>query len=119
MSVLVDRNTKVVVQGITGAQGALHARACMEYGTQIVAGVTPGKGGQKFDNIPIYNLVSDAVSEAGADTALIFVPPPLCGRRGDGSRRRGRETHYLHHGRYSRVGYGVGGAFRQIPGAHG
>ena len=75
MAVLVDRNTKVVVQGITGAQGALHARACAEYGTNIVAGVTPGKGGQDFEGTPVFNLVSDAVRETGADTTLIFVPP--------------------------------------------
>jgi len=76
MAVLVDRNTRVVVQGITGAQGALHARACKEYGTQIVAGVTPGKGGQSFEGTPVFNLVQQAVRETGADTALIFVPPP-------------------------------------------
>jgi succinyl-CoA synthetase alpha subunit len=76
MSVLVDRNTKVVVQGITGSQGALHARACREYGTKIVAGVTPGKGGQDFEGVPVFDLVSDAVRETGADCSLIFVPPP-------------------------------------------
>lgn len=76
MAVLVDRNTRVVVQGITGAQGALHARACKEYGTQIVAGVTPGKGGQSFEGTPVFNLVQQAVQQTGADTALIFVPPP-------------------------------------------
>ena len=77
MSVLVDNNTKVVVQGITGSQGALHARACIEYGTNIVAGVTPGKGGQRFDGLPVFHLVSEAVAGTGADTSLIFVPPPF------------------------------------------
>ncbi len=77
MPVLVDSDTKVVVQGITGAQGALHAKACMEYGTRIVAGVTPGKGGQDFEGVPVFNLVSEAVEQAGADTSLIFVPPPF------------------------------------------
>lgn len=77
MSVLVDKNTRVLVQGITGSQGALHARACLEYGTKIVAGVTPGKGGQKFDSVPVFNLVSEAVEKTGADTSLIFVPPPF------------------------------------------
>jgi len=77
MAVLVNKNTRVVVQGITGAQGALHARACKEYGTQIVAGVTPGKGGQSFEGTPVFNLVEQAVREAGADTSLIFVPPPF------------------------------------------
>jgi succinyl-CoA synthetase alpha subunit len=75
MSVLVNRDTRVVVQGITGSQGALHARACREYGTRIVAGVTPGKGGQNFDGVPVFDLVSQAVRETGADTSLIFVPP--------------------------------------------
>ncbi|HUJ73950.1 MAG TPA: succinate--CoA ligase subunit alpha [bacterium] len=77
MAVLVDRNTRVLVQGITGSQGALHARACKAYGTQIVAGVTPGKGGQSFEGVPVFNLVADAVRETGADCALIFVPPPF------------------------------------------
>lgn len=77
MSVLVDKNTRVVVQGITGTQGALHARACIEYGTDIVAGVTPGKGGQSFDGVPVFHLVSQAVEQTGADTSLIFVPPPF------------------------------------------
>jgi succinyl-CoA synthetase alpha subunit len=76
MSVLVDKRTKVVVQGITGSQGALHARACREYGTKIVAGVTPGKGGQDFEGVPVFDLVADAVRETGADCSLIFVPPP-------------------------------------------
>ena len=77
MSVLVDRNTRVVVQGITGAQGALHAKACLEYGTNIVAGVTPGKRGQTQHGVPVFNLVSEAVAETAADTSLIFVPPPF------------------------------------------
>ncbi|MCZ6730812.1 MAG: succinate--CoA ligase subunit alpha [SAR324 cluster bacterium] len=77
MAVLVDSNSRVVVQGITGAQGALHAKACIEYGTKIVAGVTPGKGGQQFEGLPVFNLVSEAVAQAGADTSLIFVPPPF------------------------------------------
>ncbi len=77
MSVLIDKETRVVVQGITGAQGALHARACIAYGTNIVAGVTPGKGGQRFDEVPVFNLVSEAAGQTGANTALIFVPPPF------------------------------------------
>ncbi len=78
MSILVDKNTKVVVQGITGNEGSFHARACMEYGTNIVAGVTPGKGGLKFDDsVPIFNSVEEAVKETDANTSLIFVPPPF------------------------------------------
>ncbi len=75
MSVLVDNDTRVVVQGITGKEGSFHARACRDYGTQVVAGVTPGKGGQKMDDIPVFNTVSQAVQATGANTSLIFVPP--------------------------------------------
>ena len=77
MSIYVNKNTKVVVQGITGNEGSFHARACLEYGTKIVAGVTPGKGGQKMDDVPVFNTVKQAVEETGADTSLIFVPPPF------------------------------------------
>ena len=77
MSIYVNKNTKVVVQGITGNEGSFHARACIEYGTSIVAGVTPGKGGQKMDAVPVFNTVKQAVEETGADTSLIFVPPPF------------------------------------------
>jgi succinyl-CoA synthetase alpha subunit len=78
MSILVNKNSKVVVQGITGNEGSFHAKACMEYGTKIVAGVTPGKGGMKFENsVPIFNTVDEAVKETGANTSLIFVPPPF------------------------------------------
>lgn len=76
MSVLVDQNTRVVVQGITGSAGSFHASQCLAYGTQIVAGVTPGKGGQTFEGkVPIFNTVSDAVEKTGANVSLIFVPP--------------------------------------------
>ncbi len=77
MSILVDSNTKVVVQGITGKTGQFHARQMMEYGTQVVAGVTPGKGGTDFEGVPIFNTVKEAVKKAGANAALIFVPPPF------------------------------------------
>ena len=63
MSVLVDNNTRVVVQGITGKEGSFHARQCIAYGTQVVAGVTPGKGGQKMDEVPVFNTVKDAVTK--------------------------------------------------------
>jgi len=75
MSVLVNNSTRVVVQGITGKEGSFHARACRDYGTKVVAGVTPGKGGQKLDDIPVFNTVAQAVAGAGANTSLIFVPP--------------------------------------------
>ncbi|MBI4794876.1 MAG: succinate--CoA ligase subunit alpha [Deltaproteobacteria bacterium] len=75
MSVLVNKETRVVVQGITGKEGSFHALACRDYGTKVVAGVTPGKGGQKVDDIPVFNTVAQAVKETGANTSLIFVPP--------------------------------------------
>ncbi len=73
MSILIDENTKVVVQGITGRDGSFHARAMRDYGTQIVAGVTPGKGGSKLDEIPIFNTVEEAVAETGANASAIYV----------------------------------------------
>lgn len=75
MSILIDQNTKVVVQGITGRDGSFHARAMKAYGTAVVAGVTPGKGGQSLDGIPIFNTVREAVEKTGADTSAIYVPP--------------------------------------------
>ena len=77
MSILVNKETKLLVQGITGKEGQFHARACIEYGTQVVAGVTPGKGGQKMDDVPVFNTVADAVKIAGANASMIFVPPPF------------------------------------------
>ena len=77
MSILVDKNTKVVVQGLTGREGTFHAKACQEYGTQIVGGVTPGKGGTTHEGWPIFNTVQEAVDKTGANAALIFVPPPF------------------------------------------
>ncbi|MEW6658865.1 MAG: succinate--CoA ligase subunit alpha [Thermodesulfobacteriota bacterium] len=75
MSILVNHETQVVVQGITGKEGSFHARQCVAYGTRVVAGVTPGKGGQKLDGIPVFNTVAQAVAATGANTSLIFVPP--------------------------------------------
>jgi succinyl-CoA synthetase alpha subunit len=75
MSILVDENTKVVVQGITGGEGTFHTERMIEYGTKVVAGVTPGKGGQTHLEVPVYNTVADAVAQEGANAAAIFVPP--------------------------------------------
>src|SRR6476660_7309668 len=75
MSILVNNKTRVVVQGLTGREGTFHARACAEYGTQIVGGVTPGKGGTTHEGRPIFNTVQEAVDKTGADASLIFVPP--------------------------------------------
>ncbi len=77
MSILVDENTRVVVQGITGNEGMFHTRQMVEYGTKVVGGVTPGKGGQKVDGIPVFNTVSQAVRETEANASAIFVPPPF------------------------------------------
>jgi succinyl-CoA synthetase alpha subunit len=77
VSILIDENTKVVVQGITGRDGSFHTKAMKDYGTNVVAGVTPGKGGESIHGIPIYNLVVDAVEATGANTAVIYVPPPF------------------------------------------
>ncbi len=77
MAIYVDRQTKVVVQGITGKEGQFHSRQCIAYGTPIVAGVTPGKGGQKMDEVPVFDTVAQAVRETGANCSLIFVPPPF------------------------------------------
>ena len=75
MSILIDEKTMVVVQGITGNEGMFHTRQMVEYGTKVVAGVTPGKGGQKIDGIPVFNTVGEAVSKTGANASAIFVPP--------------------------------------------
>lgn len=75
MSILVDKKTRLVVQGITGSEGSFHAQQMIEYGTNVVAGVTPGKGGQKFNDVPVYNTVEDAVKFQRANTSVIFVPP--------------------------------------------
>jgi len=77
VSILVNKKTKLLVQGITGKEGQFHARACIDYGTRVVAGVTPGKGGQKMDDVPVFNTVADAVKTAGANASMIFVPPPF------------------------------------------
>lgn len=77
MSILINKQTRVLTQGITGATGQFHTRACKEYGTQMVAGVTPGKGGTSFEGIPIFDTVERAVKETGANASVIYVPPPF------------------------------------------
>ena len=77
MAIFVDSNTRLVVQGITGSAGAFHTRQMIEYGTQVVAGVVPGKGGQTFDGVPIYDTVLEAVAQQGANASAVFVPPPF------------------------------------------
>ncbi|HEV2313904.1 MAG TPA: succinate--CoA ligase subunit alpha [Candidatus Acidoferrales bacterium] len=77
MSVLIDQKTRVVVQGLTGREGGFHAEQMIAYGTRVVAGVTPGKGGTKHLGVPVFNTVADAMKETGADASVIFVPPPF------------------------------------------
>jgi succinyl-CoA synthetase alpha subunit len=75
VSIFVDNNTRLLVQGITGKEGQFHTQQCVAYGTNVVAGVTPGKGGQKMDDIPVFNTVKEAVAQTGANCSMIFVPP--------------------------------------------
>jgi succinyl-CoA synthetase alpha subunit len=77
MAVLIDKNTRLVVQGITGREGTFHAKQAAAYGTQVVGGITPGKGGTTHEGWPVFNTVADAVRETGANASVIFVPPPF------------------------------------------
>ena len=77
MSILINKHSKVVSQGITGNQGSFHTEQCIDYGTRVVAGVTPGRGGEEHLGVPIYNTMREATKETGADVSLIFVPPPF------------------------------------------
>jgi succinyl-CoA synthetase alpha subunit len=77
MAVLVDKNTKLIVQGITGKEGTFHAKGCAEYGTKVVGGVTPGKGGTIHEGWPVFDTVAEAVEKTGANATVIFVPPPF------------------------------------------
>ena len=78
MGILLNQDSRIMVQGITGKEGSFHARACMAYGTKVVAGVTPAKGGQLFDDaVPVYDSVEEAVARSEANVSLIFVPPPF------------------------------------------
>ena len=78
MSILLDQNSKVICQGITGSAGSFHSKLCKEYGTKMVGGVTPGKGGTSFEEIPIFDTVQESVENTGANVSMIFVPAPLC-----------------------------------------
>ena len=77
MSILVNKNSKIICQGITGNQGSFHTEQCIEYGTNVVAGVTPGRGGQDHIGVPVYNTMRDAVDATGGDVSMIYVPPPF------------------------------------------
>ena len=82
MSIIVDGNTRVVIQGITGKEGAFHTRQMVEYGTRVVAGITPGKGGRSFDGIPVFDTVRDARAATGANVSAIFQQHPVVTRAG-------------------------------------
>ncbi|TLN26307.1 succinate--CoA ligase subunit alpha, partial [bacterium] len=77
MSILVNKNTRLITQGITGSNGKFHSEQCQKYGTNLVGGVTPGKGGQSIIGVPVFNTVDEAVREAGANASMIFVPAPF------------------------------------------
>jgi succinyl-CoA synthetase alpha subunit len=77
MSILIDKNTRVITQGITGAQGSFHTEQCLAYGSQFVGGVTPGKGGSKHLNLPVFNTVKEAKQQTGCSVSMVFVPPPF------------------------------------------
>jgi len=77
MSILVNKDSKIICQGITGNQGSFHTEQCIEYGTQVVGGVTPGRGGSEHLGVPVYNTMREAVKETGADVSMIYVPPPF------------------------------------------
>ena len=78
MSILIDKNTRVICQGFTGKQGTFHSEQAIAYGTQMVGGVTPGKGGAQHLDLPVFNTVADAIEKTGADASVIYVPAPFC-----------------------------------------
>ena len=77
MSILVNKNSKIICQGITGNQGSFHTEQCIDYGTNVVAGVTPGRGGEEHLGVPVYNTMREAVDHTGADVSMIYVPAPF------------------------------------------
>ena len=114
MSIFVNKDTKVLVQGITGREGQFHARQCIAYGTQVVAGVTPGKGGQKMDDVPVYNNVATAKAASGADCSLIFVPPPFAADAILEAIDARNTVDRGHHRRHSGIGHDAGQKLSEV-----
>ncbi len=106
MSILVNKKSKVLVQGFTGSEGTFHATQMIEYGTNVVGGVTPGKGGQKHLDKPVFNTVADCVKNTGADVSIIFVPPAFAADAIMESAEAGVRTCSVYYRRNSCAGYG-------------
>ena len=106
MSILIDQNTKVIVQGITGRDGSFHAKQMLEYGTKVVGGVTPGKGGQEVNGIPVFNSVKEAKDKTGCNAAVIYVPAKFAKDAMLEDIANGIPLDHLHHRRNSGFGYG-------------
>ena len=116
MSILVDKNTRLIVQGITGKEGTFHMLQMRDYGTNVVGGVTPGKGGTTHEGVPVFNTVADAVRETGANASVIYVPPPFAADAIMEAADAGIPLDRLHHRRHSGRRHGQGeGISRATP----
>ncbi len=110
MTILLDRKTAVLVQGITGKIGSFHAKEMMEYGTNIVGGVTPGKGGASEHGVPVFDTMKEAVEQTGATASIVFVPPPFAAEFNHGSSRCWHQNLCRHHRRHPCPGHDQGEA---------